>query len=97
MTGSGRGPGRRTDRRSGPERGRTDDERAHGERLDRQYVQRQSQVFQEIEREVFGADYGATSWTDRQEAERMARWLGLAEVKVGLRGDLAGALRAAQR
>lgn len=58
-------------------RGRTDDERAHSERLGRQYQQRQSPVFLEIEREVFGADYGATSWTDREEAERFAGWLGL--------------------
>ena len=56
---------------------RTDAECAHSERLGRQYPQRQSPVFLEIEREVFGADYGATSWTDREEAEQFAAWLEL--------------------
>lgn len=56
---------------------RTDDELAHSARLGRQYLHRQSQVFLEIEREVFGADYGATSWTDREEADCIAGWLGL--------------------
>jgi len=56
---------------------RTDTERAHTERLDRQYLQRRSAVFLEIEREIFGADYGATSWTDREEANRFAQWLAL--------------------
>ena len=37
-----------------------------------------SPVLLEIEREVLGCDYGATSWTDRAEAERFAGWLGLA-------------------
>ena len=57
---------------------RTHDEQAHCERLDRQYRERRSRVFLEIENEVLGADYGATSWTDRGEALRLARWLGLA-------------------
>jgi SAM-dependent methyltransferase len=62
---------------SGREKSRTGEERAHSERLDQQYLQRQSPVFLEIEREVFGTDYGATSWTDREEAQRFASWLGL--------------------
>ena len=57
---------------------RTDDERAHGECLDREYAERESAVFAEIEREALGCDYGGTSWTDREEAERVASMLGLA-------------------
>ena len=36
-----------------------------------------SPVMQELERSVLGSDYGATSWTSRREADRMAAWLRL--------------------
>ncbi len=56
---------------------RSSDEQAHTAHLDRQYRDRQSEVFLEIEREILGCDYGATSWTDREEAERVADLLHL--------------------
>ena len=56
---------------------RTEDEQVHTERLDRNYRNRQAQVFLEIEREILGCDYGGTSWTDREEAERFADLLQL--------------------
>jgi cyclopropane fatty-acyl-phospholipid synthase-like methyltransferase len=56
---------------------RTADEQASNEHWRLQYMVRQSQPFIEIEREVFGCDYGATSWTDRAEAERFAKLLRL--------------------
>ena len=37
-----------------------------------------SSVLLDIEREVLGCDYGATSWTDRNEADHFAHLLGLA-------------------
>ncbi len=56
---------------------RTDEEQAHTLRLDRQYLDRSSEVFLDIESEVLGCDYGGTSWTDRKEAERFADLLSL--------------------
>jgi len=56
---------------------RSADEQTARKRWQRQYIVRQSQVFAEIEHEVFGSDYGATSWTDRAEAEAFARFLRL--------------------
>ena len=56
---------------------RTREEQLHTGRLDRQYLDRQAAVFVEIEREVLGCDYGATSWATRHEAERLAGLLGL--------------------
>ena len=56
---------------------RTGDERAHTGRLEQQYRDRLCEVFLEIEREVLGSDHGATSWTDRAEAERIAGLLGM--------------------
>ncbi len=43
-----------------------------------------SPVLLEIEREVFGCDYGATSWSDRDEVDRFAAALGLAPGVDGL-------------
>jgi ubiquinone/menaquinone biosynthesis C-methylase UbiE len=57
---------------------RTQQEQAHTERLAQQYQDRTAAVFLEIEREVLGGDYGATSWSDRHEVEHLARLLDLA-------------------
>ena len=57
---------------------RTEEERAHTSQLEQRYADQCSEVFLEIEREVLGSDYGATSWTDREEAERFAAHLRLA-------------------
>ncbi|MFQ5970862.1 MAG: methyltransferase domain-containing protein [Alphaproteobacteria bacterium] len=57
---------------------RTLEEQAARERFDRKYRLTQSEVMLEIERAVFDRDYGGTSWTTRNEAEQVARMLGLA-------------------
>lgn len=54
-----------------------DEELAHAVCLEQRNLDRQSQVFLEIEREILGCDYGGTSWTDRREAERFADLLSL--------------------
>ena len=41
------------------------------------YRHARSEVMVEIERRVFGCDYGSTSWTTREDAERIARMLNL--------------------
>jgi SAM-dependent methyltransferase len=56
---------------------RTDEEQHHTQRLERQHVVRRSDAFLEIEREALGTDYGATSWTDREEARSLAAILDL--------------------
>ena len=35
-------------------------------------------LMRELERSVLGCDYGGTSWTTRRQADRLAKWLGLA-------------------
>jgi SAM-dependent methyltransferase len=57
---------------------RTGEEKAHTERLARQCRERTLDVFLEIEREVLGGDYGATSWSDCHEVDDLARLLELA-------------------
>ena len=42
-----------------------------------QYIRLQSPVFRHIERSVCGCDYGGTSWTTQQEADRLCSILGL--------------------
>ena len=44
----------------------------------RQYERLQSTVFQNMERKVCGCDYGGTSWTTREEADRISELLNLA-------------------
>lgn len=56
---------------------RTAAEQARLARFAREYENSQQQVFLDIERAVCGCDYGGTSWTTREEAERVARILGL--------------------
>ena len=68
---------------------RTNDDQAHIERRERYYRDAAgAQALLEIEREVLGCDYGGTSWTTREEAERFADLLGL---KSGLRALELGA------
>lgn len=44
----------------------------------RQYERLQNTVFQNMERKVCGCDYGGTSWTTREEADRISELLNLA-------------------
>jgi SAM-dependent methyltransferase len=53
------------------------EERAQRGRFDELYSRAQSPVILSIERSVCGCDYGATSWTTRDEAERISVLLGL--------------------
>jgi hypothetical protein len=53
------------------------EERAQTDRFDELYVRAQSPVILSIERSVCGCDYGGTSWTTRDEAERIGAILGL--------------------
>lgn len=55
----------------------TPDERAMIERFDQQYLRGRSEIMRTIERSVCGCDYGGTSWTTRQEADRVGRMLKL--------------------
>lgn len=45
--------------------------------FERSYALSRSPLVRELERSVCGCDYGATSWTSRDEAERIAEWLRL--------------------
>ena len=47
------------------------------ERFAGDYRLGQAEIMREIERLVFGCDYGATSWTTRPEAQDVARLLAL--------------------
>jgi SAM-dependent methyltransferase len=53
------------------------EQRAQRDRFDELYVRAQSPVILSIERSVCGCDYGGTSWTTRDEAERIGAILGL--------------------
>jgi SAM-dependent methyltransferase len=53
------------------------EEWAQRDRLEELYVRAQSPVMRSIERRVCGCDYGGSSWTTRDEAERMGAILGL--------------------
>jgi hypothetical protein len=53
------------------------EQRAQRDRFDELYVRAQSPVILSIERSVCGCDYGGTSWTTRDEAERLGALLGL--------------------
>ena len=55
----------------------TQDEEALRGRFARDYELGRSPAMREIERRVLGTDYGATSWTTRAEAARIAQLLGL--------------------
>jgi SAM-dependent methyltransferase len=55
----------------------TPEERAQRDRFDELYSRAQSPVILSIERSVCGCDYGGTSWTTRDEAERISALLGL--------------------
>jgi ubiquinone/menaquinone biosynthesis C-methylase UbiE len=56
---------------------RTPDELANTERFAARYRVSGAEIIQEIERATCGCDYGATSWTTRDEADRVGRLLGL--------------------
>jgi ubiquinone/menaquinone biosynthesis C-methylase UbiE len=56
---------------------RTPDKQDLVEHFAEEYRLAQSPIMREVERAVLGCDYGATSWTTRAEAERVARLLGL--------------------
>lgn len=51
------------------------------DRFSSKYRDGQTELCQEIERNVFGCVYGATSWTNRAEADAVAAKLGLAPGK----------------
>jgi SAM-dependent methyltransferase len=53
------------------------EQRAQRDRFDELYVRAQSPVILSIERSVCGCDYGGTSWTTRDEAERIGAIFGL--------------------
>ena len=53
-------------------------ERALRERFDATYAAGQSPVMRAVERSVCGCDYGATSWTTVNEAQRIGDALALA-------------------
>ncbi|MBT5195372.1 MAG: methyltransferase domain-containing protein [Rhodospirillaceae bacterium] len=57
-------------------------EQAQTERFASSYERHQSPVMHRVERRVWGCDYGGTSWTTRDEADRIA---GLLELRPGLR------------
>jgi ubiquinone/menaquinone biosynthesis C-methylase UbiE len=48
------------------------------DRFDQIYLRNQAPVLQSVERCVFGCDYGATSWANRDEADELATLLELA-------------------
>ena len=48
------------------------------ERFEQIYLRNQTPVMQSVERCVFGCDYGATSWANREEADRLVALLELA-------------------
>ncbi len=56
---------------------RSADEIALIERFDRSYQRGQSDTMRAIERDVCGCDYGGTSWTTREEAEKVSELLAL--------------------
>jgi len=56
---------------------RTLSEQARLERFAREYEMSQNDLLLDIERAVCGCAYGGTSWTTRQEAERVGELLGL--------------------
>lgn len=56
---------------------RTPEALAICERFSREYALARAPAMREIERSVFGCDYGGTSWTTRQEADQVAHRLGL--------------------
>src|SRR5688572_14513610 len=56
---------------------RTPAEQARLDRFAWEYRTSQDEVMLEIERAVCGCAYGGTSWTTRQEAEQVAKLLGL--------------------
>jgi cyclopropane fatty-acyl-phospholipid synthase-like methyltransferase len=62
-------------------RSRSQEERELSEHFANEYKQAQAPVILELERAVCGCDYGGTSWTTRDEAERMGRLMELAEGK----------------
>lgn len=47
------------------------------ERFDRSYLRGQKEIMRAIERAICGCDYGGTSWTTREEAERVSGLLAL--------------------
>ena len=53
------------------------DEQALIGRYDARYRLDRSPLLLEVERAVLGCDYGATSYTTRDQAERIGRWLEL--------------------
>jgi len=56
---------------------RSPDEQSVLTRFAQEYQQGQALVIREIERAVCGCDYGGTSWTTRDEAQRTGQLLGL--------------------
>jgi ubiquinone/menaquinone biosynthesis C-methylase UbiE len=60
---------------------RSEIERTTIEQFDQSYRHATAPVMQSIERSVCGCAYGGTSWTTREEAERMAQALALAPGK----------------
>lgn len=56
---------------------RTEKEVELGESFAAEYVRAQDPVMLDIERSVCGCDYGGTSWTTREEADRMSELLDL--------------------
>jgi protein-L-isoaspartate O-methyltransferase len=66
------------------EGGRSNEERLQADRRNQTYQERRASVFLEIEREVFGGDYGASSWTDQNEAKQFAALLQLTSGKRAL-------------
>lgn len=60
---------------------RTETERTTIEQFDQSYRYATSEVIQSIERSVCGCAYGGTSWTTREEAERIGQALALAPGK----------------
>jgi SAM-dependent methyltransferase len=53
------------------------EERAQRKRFEELYLRAQSPVILAVERSVCGCDYGGTSWTTRDEADRIRTLLGL--------------------
>jgi cyclopropane fatty-acyl-phospholipid synthase-like methyltransferase len=60
-------------------RSRSPEERELSEHFANEYRQAQAPVILDLERAVCGCDYGGTSWTTRDEAERMSSLMELAE------------------
>ncbi len=61
---------------------RSPEEQAQRERFSEAYLRAQLPVMLSVERSVFGCDYGATSWTTRDEAQRIGV---LSRLRPGLR------------